>query len=296
MRVERARYFLAAVECGSIRAAAARCGVSQPTLSQQLALLEEELDVVLLTRSRSGVQPTPTGQSMLEPLARLVAAEDAVRSAATYSGGTYRGTVAIGAISATTESIVAPVVAELRQDHPELKFSVTESSSSTIEAKVLSGELDFGIITIPTDKEVRGLRRTTLMTSGLGVLLPTDHTLAGRNCLHWREIEAFPIVTMRAGTVLWERLHGAIAAPDIVVQAASARSAKVMVAEGAGVGIIASLNSSSDVTGLTWVPLQDAEPVEIGLVQRRDAQPSPSALIARRLIAHRAAQLNSATH
>ena len=52
MRVERARYFLAAVETGSLRAAAARCGVSQPTIGEQLRLLEEELDVALLTAGK----------------------------------------------------------------------------------------------------------------------------------------------------------------------------------------------------------------------------------------------------
>ncbi|WP_443049218.1 LysR family transcriptional regulator [Streptomyces sp. NBC_00316] len=47
MRVERARYLLAAVRTGSLRSAAAACGVSQPTIGQQLTTLEEELDVVL---------------------------------------------------------------------------------------------------------------------------------------------------------------------------------------------------------------------------------------------------------
>ncbi|MCP9949798.1 LysR family transcriptional regulator [Actinomadura madurae] len=110
MRVERARYFLAAIETGSLRAAAARCGVSQPTIGQQIALLEEELDVVLLTRSRHGVRPTAAGQALIEPLGRLVAAEDAVRESAMESGAAYHGRVRIGGVSVTAETIIAPVV------------------------------------------------------------------------------------------------------------------------------------------------------------------------------------------
>ena len=91
MRVERARYFLAAVETGSLRAAAARCGVSQPAIGQQIGLLEEELDVVLLTRSRTGVRPTPAGQALIDPMTRLVAAEDSVLGAATESGASACG-------------------------------------------------------------------------------------------------------------------------------------------------------------------------------------------------------------
>src|SRR5690625_668926 len=149
MRVERARYLLAAVETGSLRAAAARCGVSQPTLAEQVSLLEEELDVVLLTRSRRGVRPTAAGQAMIDPLSRLVAAEDAARRAAADSGGAYQGRVAIGAISVVAETLVAAVAARLRDEHAELRFSVIEAASGEIEDRVLEGDLDFGVISAP---------------------------------------------------------------------------------------------------------------------------------------------------
>src|SRR3569833_772276 len=134
VRVERARYLLAAVETGSLRAAAARCGVSQPTIGQQIALLEEDLDVVLLTRSRHGVRPTPAGHAHLEPLSRLVAAEDALRESAMESSGSYRGRVQIGGVSVTAETIIAPAVGHLREHYPELRFTVREGASTAVEA------------------------------------------------------------------------------------------------------------------------------------------------------------------
>jgi hypothetical protein len=74
----------------------------------------------------------------------------------------------------------------------------------------------------------------------------------------------------------------------------SARSLRVMVAEGAGVGILAPFETALDVSGLRWIPLRDAEPLRIGVAQRRKALPSPSALVVRRLINHRAAELLAA--
>ncbi|MEV4176874.1 LysR family transcriptional regulator [Nonomuraea sp. NPDC049709] len=291
MRVERARYFLASVEAGSLRGAAARCGVSQPTIGQQIALLEEELDVVLLTRSRHGVRPTPAGQALIEPLRRLVAAEEAVRESAMESSGAYRGRVQIGGVTVAVETIIAPVVGRLRQYHPGLRFAVREGASAAIEAAVLDGALDFGVITMPSSPAAPGLRRIPLISAPVGAYARTDHPLAGRDHIQWRDLETWPIVTMRAGTVMWETLHRHVAAPDVVVQAMSARTVKVMVGQGAGVGILARFDTSADIADVVWLPLSDADPVHLCLTQRQDSRPSPSALIVRRLIRARAGEL-----
>lgn len=289
--MERARYFLAAIETGSLRAAAARCGVSQPSIGQQIALLEEELDVVLLTRSRHGVRPTPAGQELIEPLGRLVAAEDAVRESAMESGAAYRGRVQIGGVSVTAETIIAPVVGRLREHHPGLRFTVREGASAAIEAAVLDGALDFGVVTTPVSPAAPGLRRIPLVSAPVGACVRTDHPLAGRDHVHWRDLETWPIVTMRAGTVMWEMLHRHVADPDVVVQAMSARTVKVMVAQGAGLGILARFDTSADIADLVWVPLRDAPPVRLCLTQRQDGRPSRSALIVRRLIRAKADEL-----
>ncbi|HWV27967.1 MAG TPA: LysR family transcriptional regulator [Aeromicrobium sp.] len=293
MRVERARYFLAAVETGSLRAAADRCGISQPAIGQQIALLEEELDVVLLTRSRTGVRPTAEGQALLDPVARLVAAEDAVLEAATDSSGLYRGRVAIGTISALAETIIGPVVGSLRERHPELRFTITEAGSTSVESGVATGDLDFGVVTMPTGPASAGIERTVLLDQPIGIVVRRDHLLADRQSVGWADLETWPIVTMRDGTVMWERLHAEVARPEVVVEAMSARSVKVMVSNGAGIGVLTPFDRTTDVLGLQWIPLRETPPVRIELVQRRDSRPSPSALVVRRLITERAADLHS---
>ncbi|WP_460400547.1 LysR family transcriptional regulator [Actinophytocola sediminis] len=291
MRVERARYFLIAVETGSLRSAAVRCGVSQPTIGQQIALLEEELDVVLMTRSRRGVWPTPAGQAMLEPLRRLVAAEDAVRESAMESGGAYVGGVHIGGVSVAAETIIAPVVGQLREHRPGLRFTVREDASAGIEAAVAAGELDFGVITVPMHPAPAGLARVSLISAPVGVLARGDHPLAGREHVHWADLRGWPIVTMRAGTVLWEVLHRHVDRPDVVVQAMSARTLKVMVGQGAGLGLLGGFDTSADIPDVVWLPVRDASPLRLCLVQRKDSRPSRAALIVRGLIRLRADEL-----
>lgn len=295
MRVERARYFLAAVETGSLRAAAERCGISQPTLGQQISLLEEELDVVVLTRSRTGVRPTPAGQGLLESMSRLVAAEDAVLEAAAQSSNSYSGRVAIGTISVVAGTVIAPVVGRLRDLHPDLRFTVREGGSTEIESQVAAGELDFGVVTTPRRPAPSSIERTILLRFPLGVVMPRGHLLADRDHLRWEDLETWPIVTMREGTVMWEHLHAGLPRPDVVVEATSARTMKLMVASGAGIGVLGPFETTVDVPGLRWVPLHDAHSVSIELVQRRDSRPSPSALVVKRLITARAAELLAST-
>ncbi|WP_187271773.1 LysR family transcriptional regulator [Aeromicrobium terrae] len=292
MRVERARYFLAAVETGSLRAAAARCGISQPAIGQQIVLLEEELDVVLLTRSRTGVRPTPAGQALIEPLTRLVTAEDGVLDAATESGGAYQGRVAIGAVSAAAEIVIAPIVGLLRKDHAGLRFFVSEASSTEIEAAVATGDLDLGVVSEPAGPPPTSVSRIHLFSSSVGIVVRVDHLLAERDSVAWKDLETWPIVTLREGTVLWGRLHDALPAADVVVQSASARSVRLMVAQGAGIGIVGSAGHPDDDAGLRWIPIRDAEPLRLCLVQRSDTRPSRSALTVRRLITEQAEGLD----
>ncbi|MBZ6085997.1 LysR family transcriptional regulator [Streptomyces olivaceus] len=291
MRVERARYFLAAVRTGSLRSAAAACGVSQPTIGQQLTLLEEELDAVLLTRSRQGVRTTPAGEALVGPLSRLVAAEDTVREAALASNGTYQGRVAVGGGSVTVETVVAPVVGRLLTDHPGLRFSVREGSSADIERAVAAGDLDLAVVTTPSRPAPRGLVRRRILVAPLGVHTRFDHPLAGRRDVTWDELGRWPIVTMRPGTVLHQRLRERLPEAEATVEAMSARTVQTMVAQGAGVGLLARFDPRQTVAGLAWLPLADADPVEVSLVQRADSRPSRSAVVVRRLIRARADEL-----
>lgn len=291
--MERARYFLAAVRTGSLRAAATECGISQPSIGEQLRLLEEELDVVLLTRTRRGVRTTTAGEALLTSLTQLVTAEDRVREAAMHSSGQYRGRVRIGCVSVSAETILAPVVGVLHRRHPGLSFGLHEGSSTDIEAGVLAGDLDLGVVTEPSGEAARGLRRSALLSEDVGVFVPADHELATRNGLVWSDLAAQPIVTMRRGTVMWERLVRHLPEEQVTVQAMSARTVKVMVAHGAGLGVLGRFDTSSDVPDLCWVPLLDEDPVSVCLVQRRDSQPSQAALLVRRLVVERATALRS---
>lgn len=283
MRVQRARYFLAAVDTGSFRAAATRCNVSQPTLREQVTLLEEELNVVLLTRSRLGVHPTEAGKSVVPYLLRLIASEEAVHRVAAEVGGAYRGRVAIGSIATLAESLLAPVTSRLLAQHPELRFEISEANSNDIEVGVLGGDFDIGVISSPRAPAIKGITRTRFAGVSLGIVVPSDHALADRRAVEWQDLEMWPIVTMRPGTVIGEEVANRLPNAEVVVKAASGRTVKVMVKNGAGVGVLAAIDIPDNST--KWIPLMDTPQLELCLLHRSGSQPSASALTVRRFIA-----------
>lgn len=73
IEVRQLRYFAAVVRTGSLRGAATKIGVSQPTLTRQIQQLEEALDVVLLVRRARGIQPTDAGRALFDDALEILA-------------------------------------------------------------------------------------------------------------------------------------------------------------------------------------------------------------------------------
>ena len=126
MRLTQIRDFLAIVECGSIRAAARKLGVAQPTLTKSGRSLEAELHVQLLARSVRGIVPTSSGRAFF---ARARVAQSELRKAeeeAAQLGGSSAGSVALGMGSVGVMLILPGAVARFRQQFPRARVRVVE--------------------------------------------------------------------------------------------------------------------------------------------------------------------------
>jgi DNA-binding transcriptional LysR family regulator len=155
MTNQQLEYFLAAVEHGSFSAAAEALHLAQPSLSEQVRRLEDELGVALFSRVGRGVVLTEAGRA-LRPhaeavLAELAAARDAVRDVRELRGGT----AAFGTWGTARTYMGTELVEDFRRRHPDVRVRlVGQNSSETVEA-VHDGELEAGVVVLPIDD--RGL-------------------------------------------------------------------------------------------------------------------------------------------
>src|SRR3569833_1980855 len=129
MDSRRLRYFVQIVDSGSITRAAALSGVAQPALSQQLAILENELKVKLLDRSVSGVTPTAAGRILYARAQAILRQFEDLREAVHREEKPLSGTVILGMPPTMVSSFGLPLIERVCTQHPEMHLEIREVGS-----------------------------------------------------------------------------------------------------------------------------------------------------------------------
>lgn len=183
MQVHQLRYFVAAAESGGISRAAEKLRLSQPALSRQVALLEDELGVELFKRERQRVRLTEAGAFFL-PRARKIL--DDLESAARLVGerfGGERRTLRLGFIGAVLDDVVAPAMRDFAAEHPRTVVRLHDLSPQEQMDRLRAGELDAGIFGNFEERDRRRFRTRVLLLNRMAAVLPSAHPLAKKKSL-----------------------------------------------------------------------------------------------------------------
>jgi len=187
-------YFVCIAELKTFRGAAERLGVSQPTLSSQMYVLEQCLDVILLERSRKGAVLTPAGRDLLvnardvlESMNGLINQAGMIRNG---PGGTFR----IGVSPTVGPYLLPHILPELHREYAALKLYVREEMPKTLELDLLEGRLDLVLIPLPFS----GSKFTTdiLFSEPLQLVLPKEHKLSKLSVIKTLHIRKQNILTL----------------------------------------------------------------------------------------------------
>lgn len=123
------RAFLETAETGSLSAAARKLGLTQPTLSRQVAAMEQALGVTLFERGKQAMVPTATGLHLLEHARAMGSAAQALGLAASGQSEAVEGMVAISASDAIATWVLPPILAKLRQHAPGIVLEIVTSNA-----------------------------------------------------------------------------------------------------------------------------------------------------------------------
>src|SRR4051812_49068508 len=132
-------YFLRVVEHGSINRAADELGLSQPSLSRWLALLEHDVGTPLMIRSRRGIQLTDAGMLLVERSRPILHQLDLLRA---EIGGKARAQVAIGLPFSMQRMVTAPFVEQIAADQPNVTLRVYEGINNSLRKWMEDALLD----------------------------------------------------------------------------------------------------------------------------------------------------------
>ena len=150
MTIIQMNYFLAAAAAGSLTQAAEDLGVAQPTLSEQIRRLEQNLGVPLFTRAKQGLTMTEAGQRFLPHAQRV--ASDYTEALGSITGIRDReaGTVSFGMFN-TGPFVLADLIPAFRRLYPKIRVRVVGSNSAQLADAVRSGRLEAAVVALPVD-------------------------------------------------------------------------------------------------------------------------------------------------
>ncbi len=182
-------------QTGNFARAAERLGITQPTLTRNIAALEAELGMRLFDRGRSGATPTVFGQAVIERGATLLRDADALRAELNALAGLDTGLLSIAAGPYVAEDLVGPAVARLVNLRPGLRVRATVVAPESIQDEVLSGRHELGMCGIESQKPHDELSIVPLGERRLFMTCRAGHPLAGsRPTL--LQVLSFPLVTV----------------------------------------------------------------------------------------------------
>lgn len=239
--VTQLRVFLAVAERLHFRSAAEHLGMSQPSLSQALATLEDGVGLHLVERSTRTVLVTPAGLQLLPYARAAVSAMNAVADAAAGSGGPLSGTLRVGVIPTSAPYLLPGLLPALAEHFPELRPRIVEEQTGRLLEGLRSGAIDLAIMAVPTDAV--GVAATPLYTEPFALLVPADHELSGRTDLPLEALVDLPLLMLGEGHCLRDQtvdLCRRVSAPVLgrgESQTASLTTAVRCVAGGLGVTI-----------------------------------------------------------
>jgi DNA-binding transcriptional LysR family regulator len=300
MEFHQLRYFVAAAEAMSMSRAAERVHVSQPALSRQIALLEDELGVLLFDRVRKRIQLTGAGRFFLTKARQLLCdAELSAQQVREQFGGARR-TLRLGFIGPFLDDLVAPAVREFLQRHANSKVSLFDLPPSAQLDRLRKDELDAAILGNLDDDASERFTVKRLSRHRMAVVLPDGHPLAMNKSINLTALQNAEWVSLSNAffpgrrEFLTECCQRAGFAPRIVAELDSLPLMLATIAVSGGVGLIPGHARKLPHAGCVFVAL--AAPVVttqlLLVLPKRPPTLEMAGLIA--LLAERAAELGDA--
>ena len=145
------QYVVAVAESLSFRKAAEACRVSQPSLSAQLAQLEDSLGVRLFERDRRRVLVTPVGRELIERARSVLREADDLVAAARLAGDPLVGTLRIGVIPTISPYLLPSATPALRRAHPRLTTVWIEDKTGALVQSLEAGTLDAALLALEAE-------------------------------------------------------------------------------------------------------------------------------------------------
>ena len=275
MELRHVRYFLAVAEEQNFTRAAARVGIGQPPLSQQIKDLEAEVGAPLFHRIPQGAELTEAGRAFLENVRAIpIQAERAIRAAQRAARGEI-GSLRVGfTSSAPFNPVVTSTIRSFRRAYPDVDLTLEEANTTRLVAGLRDGELDAVFLRSDTGGDDLQLRR--LSEEPMLVVLPASHPMAKSPEIDLIRLkgDALILTPRHVGTTLFDTVIQACREagfePTLGQSAPQISSVVNLVAAELGFSLVPASMRQLQVTGVVYREVRGDAPVaHLALAHRR---------------------------
>lgn len=240
MEFQQLKYICAIADTGSFSRAAERCHVAQPSLSQQVLKLEEDLGARLFDRLGRSVRLTEAGRAFLPHARSILHQMEAARSGVEDKRTDVRGSVAVGIIPTVAPYMMPQFVAAFSKKYPDARLRILEETTPVLIESLRNLSLDVAILALPLRH--KEFQLYPLRTEPLYAALARDHARAGAKNISLRELRGEQFVMLRDGHCFRDLSVAACSRakvnPRIAFESGQFSSLLGMVAAGVGVSLV----------------------------------------------------------
>ncbi|MGK3045028.1 LysR family transcriptional regulator [Klebsiella michiganensis] len=260
------RYFIAVAEELHFGHAAARLNISQPPLSQQIQILEQQIGARLFARTNRSVSLTEAGRQFLADSRQILSQVDdaAARAARLHHGET--GELRIGfTSSAPFIKAVSDTLSTFRRRYPDVHIQTRETNTREQIVPLNEGALDLGLMRNTQLPDTLAWER--VLREPLLAMVPRDHPLASKPRVSLRELAREPFVFFdpHVGTGLYDDILGLMRrydlTPAITQEVGEAMTIIGLVDAGLGVSILPASFRRVQLLEMCWLPIEEQDAV-----------------------------------
>ena len=278
MNLQRLRYFVAVADELHFGRAAQRLNMSQPPLSQQIRLLERELDTALFDRSTRRVTLTDAGAFLYPEAVRLLASADGVDRLMDQHRHGQAGTLRVGFVDSAAYEVMPRVLSEYRRRWPRVGYELHTMSSDEQVRALGVGQIDLGIGRAAADPHVEA---TLVMHEPLLVAVSASHRLAASPSASLQDLAGEPVIGFDRRVS--PSLHGVLAGMlrsvgvpyDPIIEATEYATILGFVAAGEGIAIVPASVQTFRPPELHYATLEDRSASVPLLLLTRAPEPGP---------------------
>lgn len=244
------QYAVAVAETLSFRRAAELCNVSQPSLSAQLAQLEDALGAKLFERDQKRVLLTAQGAELIARAKAILLETDDLWTAAGTLRDPRAGTLKLGVIPTISPYLLPPITPALKKKFPRLRFAWIEDKTSVLRSQLESGALDAAVVAL--EAELGEVEHEVIASDPFLLVTPPGHALAEEQPkpASPRDLEGESVLLLDDGHCFREQALAVCAAAkveELELRATSLSTLVQMVAAGNGITLLPALSVPTEV-------------------------------------------------